>query len=188
MCGVSIDSWGGKNAFDVCWQNKEKMKYHNKNFIPARAMVLGMHDALVSLTGLIAGIAFTMPRRRDIVLTAIIASITASMSMAASNYLAEKAGDGQSALRAGLYTGAAYMLTCVVLIIPFTCVANRTVALFATFALAILIIFIFNWGLARRGTRHWQHRAFEMLGVCAGVSCAAFIIGQIATYFLGPSI
>lgn len=78
------------------------MKYRNESFVPARAMVLGMHDALVSLTGLIAGIAFTMPRRRDIVLTAIIASITASMSMAASNYLAEKAGDGQSALRAGL--------------------------------------------------------------------------------------
>lgn len=164
------------------------MKYRNENFIPARAMVLGMHDALVSLTGLIAGIAFTMPRRRDIVLTAIIASITASMSMAASNYLAEKAGDGQSALRAGLYTGAAYMLTCIVLIIPFMCIANRTVALFTTFILAILIIFIFNWGLARRGTRHWRHRAFEMLGVCAGVSCAAFIIGQIATYFLGLNI
>lgn len=164
------------------------MKCENKNFTPVGATVLGMHDALVSLTGLIAGIAFTMPHRRDIVLTAIIASITASLSMAASNYLANKAGDGQSPLRAGLYTGVAYMLTCVVLIIPFVRIANRTTALFATFVLAVLIIFVFNWGAGRTGGRAWWRCAFEMLGVCAGVSGAGFIIGQVAKYFLGLNI
>ena len=61
------------------------------NFNSAGAIVLGMHDALVSLTGLIAGLAVAMADRYAIILTAIIASITASLSMAASNYLAVRA-------------------------------------------------------------------------------------------------
>ena len=50
------------------------------NFNAAGAIVLGMHDALVSLTGLIAGLAVAMADRYYIILTAIIASITASLS------------------------------------------------------------------------------------------------------------
>lgn len=164
------------------------MECENKNFTPVGATVLGMHDALVSLTGLIAGIAFTMPHRRDIVLTAIIASITAGLSMAASNYLAEKAAGNRTALTAGMYTGVAYIATCVVLIIPFLFIRSRGAALFMIFALAVFIIFAFNFGAGRAGGRAWWHRAFEMLGVCAGVSVAAFIIGQIAKYCLGLNI
>ena len=68
------------------------------NFNSAGAIVLGMHDALVSLTGLIAGLAVAMADRYAIILTAIIASITASLSMAASNYLAVRANGNARAI------------------------------------------------------------------------------------------
>ena len=68
------------------------------NFYAAGAIVLGMHDALVSLTGLIAGLAIAMADRHSIILTAIIASVTASLSMGASNYLSVRANGEKHAV------------------------------------------------------------------------------------------
>ncbi len=161
------------------------MRHQNNDFNPIGATVLGMHDALVSLTGLIAGIAFTIPHRRDIILTAIIASITAALSMAASNYLAARAGNVSCALRTGALTGAAYMITCIFLILPFCVTSNRGLALCATFAIAIIIIFAFNFIVGNIQRKSWWRNAIEMFLVCATISGAAFIIGRAAEYFLG---
>ena len=112
------------------------------NFNSAGAIVLGMHDALVSLTGLIAGLAVAMADRYAIILTAIIASITASLSMAASNYLAVRANGNTRAIVAALYTGGAYMVTCAVLILPFFVFTNRTIEMTVMFAIAVAEIFL----------------------------------------------
>ena len=67
------------------------------------AMILGMHDAIVSLTGLIAGLGLAFSDRDVIILSCIISSITASLSMGAANYLAVKATNQQHAIYAALY-------------------------------------------------------------------------------------
>ena len=69
-----------------------------RKYSAAAAVVLGMHDALVSLTGMIGGLTFALAERRLIVLTAIIASVAAGLSMAASNYLAESGTHGKGRL------------------------------------------------------------------------------------------
>ena len=89
------------------------------------AVILGMHDALVSLTGLIAGLGLTFSDRDVIILSCIISSTTASLSMGAANYLAVKAVNKENALTAAFYTAGAYMATCVVLILPFVIFYNR---------------------------------------------------------------
>ncbi len=55
------------------------------------AMVLGLNDALVELTGAIAGVTFALANTRLVAMTGIITGISATLSMAASNYLAERA-------------------------------------------------------------------------------------------------
>lgn len=152
------------------------------------AIVLGMHDAIVSLTGLIAGLAFTLADKNTIVLSGIIASVVASLSMAASSYLAARADQSPSAIKSGIYTGMAYMATCIVLILPFMLISGRAMALCATFLCAILIILGFNWCVAKLQRRPFIKPFLEMLGVCACVSIVAFLIGQAANYFLGINI
>ena len=151
-------------------------------------MVLGMHDALVSLTGLIAGLAFSMAERRMIILSSIIASVAASLSMAASNYLACRTVNHPAAIKSGLYTGTAYLATCVLLIMPFVFIRNRGWELATTFGIAVLIIFGFNFCVAKMQRRPFIRPFLEMLTVCACVSVIAFIIGQAAGYFLGVDI
>lgn len=155
------------------------------NFKSAGAIVLGMHDALVSLTGLIAGLAVAMADRYYIILTAIIASVTASLSMGASNYLSVRAGGGKHAFINALYTGGAYMATCILLIIPFFIFENRATELVMMFAIAITEIFLFNYFLGHAQQRPYMRPFLEMLGICTGVSIVAFFIGLCANICLG---
>ena len=154
-------------------------------FNSAGAIVLGMHDALVSLTGLIAGLAVAMADRYVIILTAVIASVTASLSMGASNYLAVRTDGGRRAFISALYTGVAYMATCAVLIVPFFVFENRAVEMVLMFAIAVAEIFGFNYYLGRVNHRPYMRKFLEMLGGCAGVSVIAFLIGLGANKYLG---
>ena len=156
------------------------------NFYAAGAIVLGMHDALVSLTGLIAGLAVAMADRRAIILTAIIASVTASLSMGASNYLAVRT-DGGRAFISALYTGAAYMITCALLILPFFIFENRITEIAIMFLIAIAEIFMVNYYIGHMRRQPYIQNFLEMLGICTGVSIIAFLIGWCANAYLGIS-
>lgn len=151
-------------------------------------MVLGMHDALVEITGIIAGLAFAIESRRAIVMTASIAAVAASLSMAAANYMAERTKNNSGALICALYTGAMYIATSAAVILPFCIIKNHAIAITVMAVIAIAIIFTFNLFIGRDSNRSFGERFCEMLLVCTGVSIASFTIGQLAKYFLGVNI
>lgn len=153
-----------------------------KQFEPKSAIILGMHDALVSLTGLIAGLCFVFANTNIIIISCIVSSITASLSMGAANYLAVKAVNKEHALYAAFCTAGAYMVTCALLILPFFVFFDRTPALLSVFFMVILIIYLFNLVFYKKN-QFYKH-FYEMLAVCFCVSLIAFIIGQMSKYFL----
>jgi len=154
-----------------------------KDFDSKSSIILGMHDALVSLTGLIAGLFFAFTDTNIIIISCIISSITASLSMAAANYLAVKSNNKNIALKSAFYTGAAYIITCALLILPFFIIRNRINALIAVLIVAILIIFSFN-RVFYHGKHFYKH-FFEMLCICTIISITAFIIGEFANKIFG---
>ena len=152
-------------------------------FHPQSAIILGMHDAIVSLLGLIAGLYFAFTDTKIIVISCIIASITAALSMSAANYLATRADNHNHALWAGFCTGAAYLATCAALILPFCIFDHQTVAIVSVFLIAILIIYLFNM-VFYHGRGFYRH-FFEMLIICTIISIVAFVIGEAAHYLFG---
>jgi len=158
-------------------------RFMKKAFDAKASIILGMHDAIVSLTGLIVGLFFALTDAKIIVLSCIISSITAGLSMGAANYLAVKTTNKNNALRAALYTGLAYMATCMFLILPFFLFYNRILTILSVFIIVILIIYFFNY-VFYRGKSFYKH-FFEMLSICLGISLVAFAIGEAAKYFLG---
>lgn len=154
-----------------------------KDFDSKSSIILGMHDAIVSLTGLIAGLFFAFTDTNIIVISCILSSITASLSMGAANYLAVKSFNRKIALKSAMYTAGAYMITCVLLILPFFLIQNRTNALIFVFIVAVLIIFFFN-RFFYNGMRFYKH-FFEMLAICTIVSIVAFFIGETARQIFG---
>lgn len=152
------------------------------------ALVLGMHDALVEISGIIAGLTFAINDRKVIIMTAAIAAIAASLSMAAANFQSLRAENNQNALRAAMYTGLMYIITSAILILPFAVISNRFWALGIMAIMAVLVIFAFNCSMGILTRRPFIARFLEMLAICLGVSVASFAIGVAAKYFMGITI
>lgn len=150
------------------------------------SLVLGMHDALVSTLGLVVGLSFADATQYIIVLTGLIASVAAGLSMMASEYLSQKAGGNmRGAFRRGIMTGAAYVFTAAMLLVPFLFISNTLIAVIMTYVVATSIIFFFNYLKSKlNGQRFWA-AFFEMMMVCFVVTMASFIIGEGAKVLFG---
>src|SRR6056297_3706211 len=135
------------------------------------SVVLGLNDALVELTGSLAGWSFALKNTRLIALTGLIMGIAASLSMGASEYLAKKADqEHPHPFKSSMYTGTAYIITVVLLILPYLLLKSYMTALITTVLVAVLIIFVFNFYVSVAKDLNFKNRFFEMAGISIGVA------------------
>ncbi len=151
------------------------------------AMVLGLNDALVELTGAIAGVTFALANTRTVALTGIITGVSATLSMAASNYLAERANGSEHALKSSVYTGVAYLVTVLLLVLPYLLLpADMYIAAFAVMlATVIVIILFFNYYISVAKEEPFLRHFLEMTVISLSVAVISFIIGILAKSLLG---
>jgi VIT1/CCC1 family predicted Fe2+/Mn2+ transporter len=153
------------------------------------SIVLGLNDALVELTGSLAGLSFALQKTKLIAGVGIITGIAASLSMAASEYLSTKAeGNNETALKASLYTGAAYIVTVSLLVLPYFILDNYLLALTATLIVGILIIFFFNHYVSVAKDLPFKKRFLEMTFLSLGIAALSFGIGIVIRITLGVDI
>ncbi len=155
----------------------------------AGSVVLGLNDALVELTGALAGLTLAFANTRMIALAGLVTGIAASLSMAASEYLSTKAEDGgTNPLKSSLYTGTAYIVTVAILIFPYLVFSNYLVCLGITMFNAILIIFLFNYYISVAKDLNFKKRFAEMSLISIGVAAVSFGIGVVIKKFIGIEI
>jgi VIT1/CCC1 family predicted Fe2+/Mn2+ transporter len=152
------------------------------------SIVLGLNDALVELTGALAGFTLALSDNRIISLVGLVTGISAALSMAASDYLSSKAEDDPRAKKSALYTGLAYLITVVLLIMPFLLLSSQFVALVITLATAVLIIFCFNFYISTAKDLNFKARFFEMTFISLGVAAFSFFVGYVLKAILGVDI
>ena len=161
--------------------NEKKLEYIG-------SMVLGLNDALVELTGALAGFTFALQNTQLIALTAGITGIAASLSMAASEYLAKKTEGRKDALQASLYTGSAYLITVVILIAPYLLLENYFLALGITLTSVVLIILVFTFYISVAKKLPFLRRFLEMVGISLGVAALTFGIGYLVRTVWGVEV
>jgi len=153
------------------------------------SIVLGLNDALVELTGALAGYTFAFQNTRLIALTGLITGIAASLSMASSEFLSHRAQEkGSKALTASIYTGLAYITTVILLVLPFLLMQNYILALAVTLAIAVIIIALFNFYLSVAKELSFLKHFLEMAGLSLGVSALSFGIGVLVKIFIGIDV
>ena len=107
----------------------------------AGSVVLGLNDALVELTGALAGLTLAFRNVNTIALSGLVTGIAASLSMAVSEYLSTSSEETEkNPLRASIYTGIAYVITVALLILPFLLLHNAYIALQISLATSVVII------------------------------------------------
>ena len=154
------------------------------------SMVLGLNDALVELTGTIAGLTFALMNTRLVALSGIITGVSATLSMAASNYLAERADGNAKALKSSFYTGMAYLVTVALMVLPYLLLPNSLylAAFGILLAVVVLIIAAFNYYVSVVQSIPFWPRFAEMGTISLSVAAISFVIGLLAKRLLGIEI
>ncbi len=155
----------------------------------AGSVVLGLNDALVELTGALAGFTFAFQNTRLIALAGLITGVSASFSMAASEYLSIKSEESeQEPLRSAVYTGIAYIFTVFVLVLPYLVLSNYLYSLMWTIINAILVIALFNYYISVARGYDFKRRFLEMAAISLGVALFSFVLGSLIRVWLGVDI
>ena len=154
------------------------------------SMVLGLNDALVELTGSLAGFTFAMQNTNLIALSGLIIGISATFSMASSEFLAARSEGRSDALKSCSYTGTAYLITVVLLVLPYLLLGSSQylLALICMLAIVVLIIAVFTYYTSVAQDQPFTSRFAEMALISIGVAVISFFVGILAKQFLGVDL
>ncbi|MFW5807437.1 MAG: VIT1/CCC1 transporter family protein [Spirochaetota bacterium] len=178
---ISIDENGHENKL-IEMLDEDRLKYMG-------SIVLGLNDALVELTGALAGLTFALANTRLIAAAGLITGIAASFSMAASEYLSNRAeGNDAVSVKSAVYTGIAYIITVVLLVLPYFIFNNYLICLACTMCIALLIIFLFNYYISVARDFKFFPRFAEMALLSIGVAAITFVIGFVIRTVMGVEV
>ncbi len=153
------------------------------------SMVLGLSDALVELTGVLAGLTFTLRNTRLIALAGFITGIAAALSMAGSEYLSTKSEESsREPLKASVYTGIVYIVAVFFLVFPYVVFESYSICLGFTLMNAVVMILLFTFYISVAKGIPFRRRFFEMVSICFGVALLTFIIGYFVRLFLNVEV
>jgi len=163
--------------------DEERLKY-------VGSMVLGLNDALVELTGSIAGFTFALQDTRLVALSGLIVGISATFSMASSEFLSAKSEGRTDAFKSCTYTGVAYLITVVLLVAPYLIFSSDQYlpALACMLGIIVLIIAGFTYYTSVAQDQPFGSRFWEMALISIGVAVVSFGVGLLAKHFLGVDV
>lgn len=154
------------------------------------SMVLGLNDALVELAGSLAGFTFALQNTRLVALSGLIVGISATFSMASSEFLAAKSEGRTDALKSCSYTGIAYLITVILLILPYLLFSPQSYipALICMLLIIVAIIAGFTYYTSVAKDQPFKSRFLEMSIISISVAVLSFGVGLLAKHFLGVDI
>ena len=185
----------------------EEEEVHEENMISmldeerirySGSIVLGMSDALIELTGALAGLTFALKDLNLVALAGLVTGIAAAFSMGASEYLSSRAEKREvSAVKSAFFTWISYLLTVILLISPYLIIngegsghfglENHVVALIGTFIIGLVIVGVFNFYTSVVERVSFSARFMEMVGILGAVSLISYVIGVALGATLGVS-
>ncbi len=182
----------GKIQHDEEVHEKELIGILNdKRLLYVGAIVLGLNDALVELTGTLVGLSFAFNDNLVIGVTGLIMGIAAALSMASSGYLAsqeEEEKEDVNPVTAAIYTGVAYLITVVLLVFPYFVFASAKIAMVIMLVITLLIIGAYNYYISVAKEVSFKQRFASMALISLGVGAISFGIGLLAKHWLGVAI
>lgn len=163
---------------------------HDKRLTYAGAIVLGLNDALVELTGTLTGLTLAFQNGLLIGVTGLIMGIAASLSMAASGYLSskEEEDNNKDALTSALYTGVAYFITVLFLVAPYFLIQNVFYAMATMLVIALLIIAAYTKYISVAKDLKFTPRFVTMALISLGVAALSFVLGYAVKTFFGIEV
>jgi vacuolar iron transporter family protein len=151
-------------------------------------IVLGLADAVVEISGIHAGSLGIYGETRLAGLAGIIAGLAASIAMASAAYAQAKQGFEGSAKWSAIYTGVSYMITAVLLALPYFLTPNMAGALGTSLIIGVVLVAAMTFYDTVISGRRFMRQFVEISGIILAASLALFIIGTVVGQVLGIRI
>jgi hypothetical protein len=131
-----------------------------------------------------------MQNTKLIALAGLIIGISATFSMAASEFLSARQEGRSDAFKSCLYTGTAYLVTVALLIMPYLILGTNMFipALIWMLAMVIAEIAIFTFYISVAKSEKFKPKFLEMSIISIGVAVLSFGVSIAAKAFLGVDI
>lgn len=164
------------------------MNTKSKNYLSA--IVLGLNDAIVEITGTLVGLTLALENSTVIGVVGLIMGIAAALSMAGSQFLSseEESMSKKNALINTLYTGITYFSTVIILVTPYFIFENVYHALFSMILLALLVIITYAHYSSKINNHPFSKKFLEMFLISASVSLISFLVGIFIRKYFGVEI
>ena len=151
----------------------------------AGAIVLGLNDALVELSGALVGLAIALSSTKLIATVGLITGFAAALSMAASEYLSAKEDKRKRPLTSAVYTGITYLLTVIILVAPYFIISNVYYATIIMISLVIVIIAGYTKYDSVTHKESFIKKFREMLCISLGIAIISFGFGLLVRKLVG---
>jgi VIT1/CCC1 family predicted Fe2+/Mn2+ transporter len=149
------------------------------------AIIRGMNEALVELTGVLSGLTLAFQESRLIVAAGLITGLAMSLSLGGTEYLATKSEETrQHPLKAALYTGFANLITVLFLIYPYIVFGNLYLSFGIMLLNAFIVIYIFNYYISVAKEVSFRRNFIEMALISLGIAAITFTIGYLVNTFM----
>lgn len=154
------------------------------------SMVLGLNDALVELTGTLAGLSLALQNTKLIALSGLVTGISATLSMMSSEYLSNRSEGAEHPIKAASYTGIMYIAAVSLLVLPYLVFDSNhyLYALATMLVIVVLIILIFTYYVSVAQDLNFKKRFLEMITISLSVAAFAFVIGLVVKNVLGIEV
>lgn len=165
----------------------------------AGSIVLGLNDALVELTGALAGLSLAIQNGKLIAIIGFITGFAASLSMAASAYLSSKEEKNtnnnkitnenpKDEIKGAFYTGITYIITVLLLILPFILINNVFKSMILMLLTTIIIIALYTFYITTAKNLNFWPRFKEMALISLSVALISFLIGFFVKKYFGVDV
>src|SRR5437016_4146497 len=148
-------------------------------------IVLGLADAVVEISGIHAGSLGIYNRTELAGIAGVVAGMAASIAMASAAYAQAKQGFEGSAKWSAIYTGVSYMLTAVLLALPYFLTRVMVVALGTSLIIGGILVAMMTYYDTVISNREFKRQFGEIAGLILAASLSLYIIGYVIRQRLG---
>ncbi len=144
-------------------------------------IALGLSDSMIEVTGVHAGFLGVTAATIIAGVAGLIVGFAASISMGVAAYLKAKSELRSKPVTSGLITGVAYLLSTVLLAVPYFMTHDMLLAFSGSVVVAILLTSFFTYYVAVINDTSFRREVVESVALILGTAAATFFFGE----FLG---
>lgn len=179
------------NVLTVANRENELMdELYDEKLLYVSAIVLGLNDALVELSGALAGYTLAIENTKAIGVIGLITGIAAALSMGIAEYLSIKE-DPAAKLnynKAAIYTGITYIFAVILLVFPYFLNLNKHFSLAMMVGIDIFLVFIFNYYISITTDANLMKKFLRMTAIVLTVAAISFIVGYFVQDIFGVKV